>query len=115
MGYVNYTLQGPDNRGHGKNWTIGKLPHKECHAENNASPGDQFTVLLRLDGEGCPRKVTWKRDEHPIDLNRVSADPAEDAKLRELREARKQKVAKEVALKKKPKMTKLSVSEGEQK
>jgi len=46
---------GPDGRGHGKNWTIGK------HPKDEAAMGHTYKVWLKLNADGSPRMVDWAR------------------------------------------------------
>mmetsp|Transcript_80632 Transcript_80632/g.250239 ORF Transcript_80632/g.250239 Transcript_80632/m.250239 type:complete len:627 (-) Transcript_80632:109-1989(-) len=59
--FMNYRVQGPDNKGHGKNWTIGIPPGKNIHAKNVAKVGDSYQIEVVLDENENPCRVTWKR------------------------------------------------------
>jgi len=58
--FMNYRVQGPDNRGHGKNWTIGIPPGKNIHKRNAAKAGEHYQVVVTLDERNTPCTVTWK-------------------------------------------------------
>lgn len=53
--WVAHKLKGPDNKGHGKNWTVGK------HAEDSGQPGTMYKIELHPDDRGLPGRVTWTR------------------------------------------------------
>eukprot|EP00415_Alexandrium_ostenfeldii_P001536 UN1536 len=53
--YKEHKLAGPDNRGHGKNWTMGFCP------EDKGEPGCRYLVELSLDERGKPSRVHWRR------------------------------------------------------
>jgi len=55
--WVKHQLQGPDEKGHGKNWTIGYYP------QDRGEPGTCYEVSLCPDDVGKPGKVTWRRLE----------------------------------------------------
>lgn len=46
---------GPDSKGHGKNWTIGRFQ------EEAAAPGKQFAIIAALDKQGLVRLVHWQQ------------------------------------------------------
>jgi len=48
-----HALQGPDDGGHGKNWTIGK------HPLDKAAAGSRYLVQLFLRAGGGPDRVDW--------------------------------------------------------
>mmetsp|Transcript_78292 Transcript_78292/g.135852 ORF Transcript_78292/g.135852 Transcript_78292/m.135852 type:complete len:689 (+) Transcript_78292:120-2186(+) len=52
--YEKYTLCGPDDKGHGKNWTIGR------HALDKGSPGACYEVRLVLSKKGQALVVDWE-------------------------------------------------------
>lgn len=58
--FMNYRVQGPDNKGHGKNWTIGIPPGKAIHKMNAAKAGDQYQIVVTMDEQNYPHRVTWK-------------------------------------------------------
>mmetsp|Transcript_13709 Transcript_13709/g.32239 ORF Transcript_13709/g.32239 Transcript_13709/m.32239 type:complete len:634 (+) Transcript_13709:114-2015(+) len=58
--FMTYQIQGPDNKGHGKNWTIGNPPGKTMHQKNAAKPGDQYQIAVTLDEKEVPCRVSWK-------------------------------------------------------
>jgi len=49
-----WELHGPDARGHGKNWQMGK------RAVEPVAPGSRFVVLVGLTAEGCVGTVKWR-------------------------------------------------------
>lgn len=53
--WVRHTLKGPDKRGHGKNWTIGR------HKDDAGDPGTVYKIELQPDEKGLPGKVHWTR------------------------------------------------------
>lgn len=53
--HVEYKLWGPNGRGHGKNWMIGR------HANDLATPGDVYKVLVSVNEKGSAKAVTWQR------------------------------------------------------
>lgn len=52
--YEKYTLCGPDDQGHGKNWTIGR------HALDKGAPGACYEVRLVLSKKGQALVVDWE-------------------------------------------------------
>jgi len=48
-------LLGPDDEGHGKNWTVGK------HPNDKGNEGVCFEIRLFLKDDGCAEKVDWVR------------------------------------------------------
>lgn len=57
---MSYELEGPDNKGHGLNWTIGCPPGKtEQNEKNSAKPGEHFQIVIKLDDQKKPYRVTW--------------------------------------------------------
>jgi len=53
--WVPHKLKGPDNKGHGKNWTMGR------HADDAGEPGTWYKIELRPDERGLPGSVHWTR------------------------------------------------------
>merc|ERR1712176_941570 len=49
--YEEHTVCGPDQKGHGKNWQIGR------YAEDEAAPGKSFAIIAALDKRGDVRLV----------------------------------------------------------
>lgn len=59
--YISYSLHGPDNKGHGKNWTIGTPPGKKrLSKKNSAQRGQQYRIVVWVDKKMQPVRVTWK-------------------------------------------------------
>lgn len=52
--HVKYNLCGPDNKGHGKNWTIGK------HTLDKGAKDSEYTVRVSLNRNNEVRIVTWE-------------------------------------------------------
>jgi len=55
--YVEYKLLGPDSKGHGRNFTIGR------HPRDAMRPGDRLKVAVDVDAKGAARRVSWKLEE----------------------------------------------------
>jgi len=53
--WVKHKLMGPDNKGHGKNWTMGR------HPDDAGEPGTVYKVELLPDEVGRPASVHWTR------------------------------------------------------
>jgi len=51
--YSHYELCGPDDNGHGNNWTIGR------HPIDKGDEGSRYMVRLFVDEDGDPKKVDW--------------------------------------------------------
>lgn len=49
-----FSVCGPDNKGHGKNWVVGK------HPEDRASPGTEFLIAVPLTAKGGVKHVFWE-------------------------------------------------------
>ncbi|CAE7519507.1 unnamed protein product [Symbiodinium sp. CCMP2592] len=54
--FVEYRLLGPDNRGHGKNWTVGR------HPEDSAKTGERVRLAVAVNSQGLPRQVSWRKE-----------------------------------------------------
>jgi len=52
-----HAICGPDGKGHGLNWTIGRF------AEEGATPGRQYAIIVALDKQAAIRLVHWQRIE----------------------------------------------------
>lgn len=53
--YEDHTVCGPDNKGHGLNWQIGK------YAEDQAKPGAHFAIIVAMDVMGRVQAVAWQQ------------------------------------------------------
>jgi len=51
---VRHIVLGPDAKGHGRNWTIGR------HAEDAVLPGDVCNITVAVDPDGVPTSVSWE-------------------------------------------------------
>lgn len=51
--WMEYELRGPNDKGHGKNWTIGR------HA--NDAKGEKLKISVAVDAKGAAKRVTWQR------------------------------------------------------
>eukprot|EP00913_Durusdinium_trenchii_P024047 g22585.t1 len=51
--FVKYELRGPDNKGHGKNWTVGR------HPEDPAKAGHRIRVAVSVNAQGLPKELLW--------------------------------------------------------
>mmetsp|Transcript_53688 Transcript_53688/g.156489 ORF Transcript_53688/g.156489 Transcript_53688/m.156489 type:complete len:560 (+) Transcript_53688:163-1842(+) len=73
--YSAYNLLGPDNKGHGVNWTIGK------HACDKAAVGARYRVSLSLLDDGNPKKINWTKiaDEASVAAAVPALPPATSA------------------------------------
>lgn len=59
--FVEHTLEGPDNRGHGRNWTIGQPdPKRKCDARNSAEAGARYRILVLLNDSWAAWRVNWE-------------------------------------------------------
>lgn len=54
--FVEYRLLGPDNRGHGKNWTVGR------HPEDSAKTGERVRLAVAVNSQGLPKQVSWRKE-----------------------------------------------------
>merc|ERR1711923_244248 len=54
-----HVVQGPDSKGHGKNWTIGR-PDQEKFKYNSANPGERYRIIFSIDLETKKMSVTWE-------------------------------------------------------
>mmetsp|Transcript_72754 Transcript_72754/g.137559 ORF Transcript_72754/g.137559 Transcript_72754/m.137559 type:complete len:1495 (-) Transcript_72754:183-4667(-) len=54
-----HKIQGPDARGHGLNWTIGR------HTRDQATPGSRYEIIYNVNYDGSPKEVTWTRTGGP--------------------------------------------------
>mmetsp|Transcript_32296 Transcript_32296/g.74899 ORF Transcript_32296/g.74899 Transcript_32296/m.74899 type:complete len:449 (-) Transcript_32296:365-1711(-) len=52
--FEQHAVCGPDDKGHGKNWQIGR------YAEDEAAPGAQFAIVASVDKAGSVRLVHWQ-------------------------------------------------------
>lgn len=57
--YDHHILLGPDQKGHGKNWSIG-LPNPEPGEKNAAKLGQRYRVVLRVNHGGVAQEVFWE-------------------------------------------------------
>eukprot|EP00434_Breviolum_minutum_P003100 symbB.v1.2.002727.t1/scaffold146.1/size298692/8 len=48
--FVNYELRGPNNKGHGKNWTVGR------HPKDPAKNGDRLRITVSVNSQGLPKE-----------------------------------------------------------
>lgn len=79
--FVEHELRGPDDSGHGLNWTLG------AGAQDPAEPGTCYDVMLVVDGREAARAVTWSRHSagaKPARPRVALADAAADMRRREL-------------------------------
>jgi len=53
--YIEYKLMGPDAKGHGRNFSMGR------HPKDAMRTGDRVSVIVECDAKGAARLVTWKR------------------------------------------------------
>lgn len=59
--YMSYSVQGPDNKGHQKNWTIGVPPASKGGSRNYpAECGQEYQIIVYPDDLWHPRRVMWK-------------------------------------------------------
>eukprot|EP00930_Biecheleria_cincta_P089103 TRINITY_DN78363_c0_g1_i1.p1 TRINITY_DN78363_c0_g1~~TRINITY_DN78363_c0_g1_i1.p1 ORF type:complete len:1129 (-),score=148.74 TRINITY_DN78363_c0_g1_i1:7-3393(-) len=56
---VSYELLGPDNNGHGKNWTIGR-PSEKSEAKP-ARPSERYKISVDVDDQNRATSVKWRR------------------------------------------------------
>lgn len=52
--FVKYELRGPNNKGHGKNWTVGR------HSQDQIKVGDKVRVTVSVNSQGLPKEVGWR-------------------------------------------------------
>merc|ERR1711870_223744 len=50
-----HTLCGPDDEGHGKNWTIG------LHKDDRAAKGVRYRIVLKVNAKVLVENVEWER------------------------------------------------------
>jgi len=59
--YTKYRLRGPNDKGHGKNFTIGKPHNSDVPEENTATPGEHYEVAVNMDSRlNIVKKIDWR-------------------------------------------------------
>lgn len=60
--FVEHRVEGPDNKGHGRNWTIGwPDPAKPGDDRNLSEPGARYRITVFLDAQQRAHHVSWER------------------------------------------------------
>lgn len=50
-----HKICGPDGRGHGLNWTIGR------YQGDQAAPGARYEIMYYVNNDGSPKEMTWRK------------------------------------------------------
>jgi len=58
--YVHHNILGPNDRGHGMDWSIG------VHPKDKARPGDRFVVVVSFGEQPCTIEVSWSQGARAV-------------------------------------------------
>lgn len=60
--WVSHKVQGPDGKGHGKNWTMGcPDSEKKSHKKNVVEKGEMYKIIAAVGSDQAVTRVTWLR------------------------------------------------------